>query len=147
MLISLLLALSVQTAPSLDTRGIILMVSGRTAYLTPTDSIERKGAIRRATLVEVYPAPVRGWEIVRRDSIVELDCARERIRVLQTQDFDDDDRKRASPRQGRGGWAPLDQGDFPRRILLSMTCSDTNLGGLSHESLAAEVRRLRARWR
>jgi hypothetical protein len=147
MLISLLLALSVQTAPSLEARGIILMVSGRTAYLTPTDSIERKGAIRRATLVEVYPAAVEGWEIVRRDSIVELDCASERIRVLQTQDFDDDDRKRASPLQGGGRWAPLDQGDFPRRILLSMTCSDTNLVIFSHDSLAAEIRRLRARWR
>lgn len=90
---------------------------------------------------------MEGWEIVRRDSIVELDCARERIRVLQTQDFDDDDRKRASPLQGRGGWAPLDQDDFPRRILLSMTCSDTNLGGLSYESLAAELPRLRARLR
>ena len=147
MLMSLLLALSVQTAPSLDTRGIILMVSGRTAYLTPTDSIERNGAIRRATLVEVHLAPVEGWEMVRRDSIVELDCAKERIRVLQTQDFDDDDRKRAAPLQGGGGWAPLDQGDFPRRILLTMTCSDTNLRIFSHESLAAELPRLRTRLR
>lgn len=143
MLATLLLALSIQTAPSLDTRGIILMVDGRTAYLAPTDNIDRKGAIRRATLVEVYPAAVADWDIVRRDSIVELDCARERVRVLQTQDFDGDDRKRASPPE-RGEWAPLDQGDFPRRILLSMTCSETNLGVFSYESLAAELPRLRA---
>lgn len=147
MLVTLLLALSVQTAPSLDTRFMILMVVGRTAYLTPTDSMDREGTIRRATLVEVYPAAVEGWEIVRRDSSVELDCDTGRIRVLQTQDFDDEGRKRGSPLLGTGKWAQIDQGDDPRRVLLSMTCSNANLGALSYKSLAAELPRLRARLR
>lgn len=144
MLLSLLIALSVQTAPSLDTPGIVLTVSERTAYLAPTNSIDREGAIRRATLVEIYPAAVEGWEIVRRDSVVELDCGEGRIRVLSIQDFDATDRKRSSPQPRPGGWDQLDPADFPRSILFSMTCGDDDLSPLSYESLADELRRLRA---
>ena len=143
MLLPLLLALSVQSAPSLDGPGIVLIRSDDTVFVAPTKSIDREGAIRRATLVEVYPAAVEGWEVVRRDSVVELNCAEERIRILATQDFDGRDAKRGSPQPAPGAWVQLNPLDFPRAILFSMTCSDANLDGISYESLEDELPRLR----
>ena len=143
MLLPLLLALSAQSAPSLDVPGIILLGSGDTYYLSPTKSIDRAGSVRRATLVEIYPAAVEGWEIIRRDSVLELNCAEERFRILAAQDFGDGDIKRGSPQPAPSGWAPLDRTDFPRAILFSMTCSDVNLNVISYESLEDELPRLR----
>ncbi|HYC68662.1 hypothetical protein [Brevundimonas sp.] len=139
----LLLALSVQTAPSLETPGIILTRSGDTVFLAPTKSIGRDGAIRGAVLVEIYPAALEEWETVRRDSIVQMDCAASRIRVLAAQAFDGRDLKRGSPQPGPGEWARLNPADFPRAILFSMTCSDADLGGISYANLADEIPRLR----
>lgn len=147
MLLPLLLALSVQTAASLDRPGIILISSGDAVFLTPTQSIEREGSIRQATLVEIYPPAPEGQESVRRDSVVEVDCAAARFRVVQTQEFDDHGRKRASPRQKPGGWAYVYDADTPQVMLHFYTCSDADLTSLSYASLAAELPRLRARMR
>ena len=138
-----LFALSVQSAPSLDEPGIVLLRSGDTVFLSPTKSIDRAGPIRRATLVEIYPTAVEGWEVVRRDSVVELNCAEERIRILATQDFDDRDIKRGSPQPAPGEWSQLDPLDFPRAVLLLTTCSDADLDSMSYDRLEDELPRLR----
>ena len=143
MLLPLLLALSAQFAPSLDVPGIILLRSGDTIYLSPTKSIDREGPIRRATLVEINLAAAGSWEIMRRDSVVELNCAEERIRILATQDFGHGDNRQGSPQPAPGGWTALDPTDFPRGIMSIITCSDANLDVISHKSLEGEVHRLR----
>lgn len=145
MLLPLLLALSVQTAPSLDRPGIILISSGDTVFLTPTQSIEREGSIRQATLVEIYSPAVEGRESLRRDSVVEFDCAAARFRVLRTQEFDDHDHERAGPRQKSGGWAYVYEADTPQVMLHFYACSDTDLASLSYASVAAQLPRIRAR--
>lgn len=136
--------LLIQTAPSLDRPGIVLILSGDTAFVTPTGSIDREGTVRRADLVEIYPLGAEGWEIVRRDSTLEFDCAAERIRFLGGHDFDVEGLSRRR-QEGSAEWAPILDDYPPVAILHALTCGEEDLSSGSHDSLEHELPRLRER--
>lgn len=136
--------LLIQTAPSLDRPGIVLILSGDTAFVTPTGSIDREGTVRRADLVEIYPLGSGGWEIVRRDSTLEFDCAAERIRFLGGHDFDVEGLSRRR-QEGSAEWAPIPDDYPPVAFLHALTCGEEDLSSGSHDSLEHELPRLRER--
>lgn len=140
MLLTVISALLIQTAPSLDRPGIVL--SGDTAFVTPTGSIGREGTVRRADLVEIYPLGLKRWEIVRRDSTIEFDCAAERIRFLGGSDFDVEGRSRHR-QEGSAEWAPIPDDYPPVAALQALTCGEEDLGPVSHASLEEQLPRLR----
>lgn len=144
MLLIVISALLIQTAPSLDRPGIVLILSGDTAFVTPTGSIGREGTVRRADLVEIYPLGSEDWEIVRRDSTLEFDCAAGRVRFLGGYDFDVEGRIRRR-QEGSTDWAPIPDDYPPVAILRSLTCGDEDLGSVSQDSLEHELPRLRDR--
>ena len=144
MLLTVLSALLIQTAPSLDRPGIVLILSGDTAFVTPTGSIGREGTVRRADLVEIYPLGSEGWEIVRRDTTLEFDCAAERIRFLGSHDFDVEGLSRRS-QEGSAEWAPIPDDYPPVAVLRAVTCGEKDLSSVSHGSLEHELPRLRGR--
>lgn len=144
MLLTVISALLIQTAPSLDRPGIVLILSGDTAFVTPTESIGREGTVRRADLVEIYPLGSEGWEIVRRDSTLEFDCAAERIRYLGGDDFDGEGLSRRR-QEGSAEWVPIPDDYPPVAVLHALTCGEVDLSSVSHDSLEQELPRLRAR--
>lgn len=145
MLLHLLVALSLQTTPSLDTPGIVLMLSSDTAYVTPTNSMGREGNVRSATLVLIYPLGSEGWETVRQDADFEIDCEGRRIRLTGGRDLDARGRIKPSNAPESSDWYPLPDDHPPMAMLHAVTCSDVDLATVSHESLEAELPRLRAR--
>lgn len=144
MLLAVISALLIQTAPSLDRPGIVLILSGDTAFVTPTGSIGREGTVRRADLVEIYPLGSEGWEIVRRDTTLEFDCAAERIRFLGGHDFDVEGLSRRR-HEGSAEWAPIPDDYPPIAVLHALTCGEEDLNSVSHDSLEHELPRLRER--
>ena len=146
MLVALLMALSLQTAPSLDTPGMILLImGGDTVFMTPTSSIDRAGNVRSATLVQIYPLGSEGWETVRQDTDLEIDCEGRRIRMIGGRNVDAGGLIRSSNAPASSAWEPLPE-DFPPIALLhAVTCSDVDLATVSVASLEAELPRLRAR--
>lgn len=144
MLLTVISALLIQTAPSLDRPGIVLILSGDTAFVTPTGSISREGTVRRAELVEIYRLGPESWEIVRRDSTIEFDCAAKRIRFLGGNDFDVEGRSRRS-HEGSAEWAPIPDDYPPVAVLHALTCGEEDLSSVSHDSLEHELPRLRER--
>lgn len=146
MLLTFILALLIQNAPSLDRPGIVLILSGDTAFVTPTGSISREGTVRRAELVAIYSLASESWEIVRRDSMLEFDCVAGRVRILGGYDVDGEDRSRGR-QESAGEWAPIPSDYPPVAILHALTCGEEDLSSVSHESLEHELPRLRDRIR
>ena len=143
MLLSLLLALWFQTTTSLDTPGIVLVLSSDTAFVTPTESIGREGVIRAATLVQIYPLRSESWETVRLDSDLEIDCEARRFRMVARRSLDAEGRIRSSEGEP-AEWEPLPDGYPPLTLLHALTCGDTDLSVVDLDSLEAELPRLRA---
>lgn len=145
MLLSLLMALWFQTAPSLDTPGIVLILASDTAFVSPTRSIGREGAIRSATMVQIYPLGPEGWETVRQDTDLEIDCEGRRFRGIRGLSADVEGRVRSSKELEPEGWEPLPDDYPPLAMLHAVTCSDIDLSTVSLASLEAELPRLRSR--
>ena len=144
MLLTVISALLIQTAPSLDRPGIVLILSGDTAFVTPTGSIGREGTVRRADLVEIYPLASEGWEIVRRDTTLEFDCSAKRIRFLGGDDFDGEGLSRRR-QEGSAEWVAIPDDYPPVAVLNALTCGEDDLSSVSHDSLEQELPRLRER--
>ncbi|PZN98431.1 MAG: hypothetical protein DCF29_20670 [Alphaproteobacteria bacterium] len=144
MLLTFISALLIQTAPSLDGPGIVLILSGDTAFVTPTGSISREGAVRQADLVEIYSLGSESWEIVRRDSTLEFDCPAQRIRFLGGNDFDVEGRSRRNHKSSVE-WSAIPDDYPPVTVLHALTCGDEDLSSVSHDSLENELPRLRER--
>lgn len=145
MLLYLLTALALQTPPSLDTPGIVLMLSSDTAFVTPTSSIGREGNVRSATMVHIYPLGSEGWETVRQDADLEIDCEGRRVRLTGGRDLDACGRIKPGNAPETLDWYPLPDDYPPMAALYAVTCSDVDLATVSHDSLEAELPRLRAR--
>ncbi len=145
MLLSLFAILWFQTAPSLDTPGVVLILSGDTVFVTPTNSIGRAGDIRTATFIEIFPLGPEGWEEVRRDNDVEIDCKEGRIRSFGGRASDAEGRIRSTYAAESREWEPIGEDYPPLAVLRAVTCSDIDLAAVSFESLEAELPRLRAR--
>ena len=144
MLLTFISALLIQIAPSLDRPGIVLILSGDTAFVTPTASISREGTMRQADLVEIYSLGSESWEIVRRDSTLEFDCATERVRFLGGNDFDGEGRSRRH-HESSLEWSAIPDDYPPVTVLHALTCGEEDLSSVSHDSLERELPRLRER--
>ena len=70
----LALALAAQTQAGTDD-GVILSVSSETAFTLPLSTLRRSDDIAFGTLVQIFPDVGEPWEEVRRDAVVEIDCA------------------------------------------------------------------------
>ena len=145
MLLSLLVALSFQTAPSLATPGMVLILSGDTAFVTPTHSIGREGNVRSATLVQIFPLGSEDWETVRQDIDLEIDCEGRRIRMIGSRDIDAAGQIKSGDTPESTDWEPLPDTYPPMAMLHVVTCSDVDLSTVSLADLEAELPRLRAR--
>jgi len=145
MLLSLFAAFWFQAVPSLDTPGIVLILNGDTAFVTPTNSVGREGAVRSASLVQIYPLGSEGWETVRQDAELEIDCEGRRIRVTGGRNLDAQGRIKPGHAPEPLDWHPLPDDYPPMAMLHAVTCSDVDLATISFESLEAELPRLRAR--
>jgi hypothetical protein len=145
MLLSLLAALSFQTAPSLNAPGIILILGSDTAFVTPTDSIGREGNVRSATLVQIFPLGSEGWETVRQDTDLEIDCEGRRIRMIAVRELAADGGITPGDAPETSDWTPLPDDYPPMAMLHALTCSEADLSTVSSANLEAELPRLRVR--
>jgi hypothetical protein len=145
MLLSLLVALSFQTAPSLATPGIVLILSSDTAFVAPTNSIGREGNVRSATLVQIFPLGSEGWETVRQDIDLEIDCEGRRVRMIGSRSLDAAGQAIPGDVPESTDWEPLPDDYPPMATLHAVTCSDLDLSTVSSADLEAELPRLRAR--
>jgi len=138
-------ALLSQAAPSLNTPGIILVLSSDTAFVTPTHTIGREGTIRRADLVEIYPLGSEQWEIVRRDTALAFECSSGRFRVLSVSEYDADGGLRRSDEPDSEEWSTLPDFYPPITMLQALACGEEDLSAAAHHSLERELSRLRER--
>lgn len=144
MLLSLLVALSFQAAPSLATPGIVLILSSDTAFVTPTNSVGREGNVRPATLVQIFPLGSEGWETVRQDIDLEIDCEGRRIRMIRSRVLDATGQIKSGDAPESTDWEALPDDYPPMAILHAVTCSEVDLSTVSSADLEAELPRLRA---
>ena len=138
MIAALAAALVLQTLPSWNDGPAIYIISQHdTAWLIAEGSIRREEGRAFMTLVAVYPTAMEGYDSIRGDVDMEVDCTSRALRGLASRDYGADDQLVSSDETG-SDWID-DDGFPPFEAVRIVGCDGIDYSSAVHPSLPQAI--------